>query len=73
MVNLISMLIGIVVLFAGLVAFIPLLGWIYWLVIPLGVIGVAIGALSRSRTGLILNLVLLVIFGLRWWMGGFIF
>jgi hypothetical protein len=71
--NIISILIAILVLITGLIAFIPLLGWLYWIVIPVAVIGAVIGALSRHRTGLTLNILLIVIFGIRWWMGGFIF
>ncbi len=70
--NIISILIAILVLIFGLVAFIPLLGWLYWIVIPIAVIGAVVGALSRHRTGLVLNILLIVIFGIRWWMGGFI-
>jgi hypothetical protein len=70
--NIISILIAILVLITGLVAFIPLLGWLYWIVIPIAVIGAVIGALSRHRTGLVLNILLIIIFGIRWWMGGFI-
>lgn len=70
--NIISILIAILVLILGLVAFIPLLGWLYWIVIPIAVIGAVVGALSRHRTGLTLNVLLIVIFGIRWWMGGFI-
>jgi len=70
--NIISILIGILVLVAGLVAFIPLLGWLYWIVIPVAVIGAVVGALSKHRTGLVLNILLIVVFGIRWWMGGFI-
>ena len=48
MLNLISLLIGIPALIAGIVAFTPLLGWANWLVIPFAIVGAAIGALSDS-------------------------
>jgi hypothetical protein len=70
--NILSIVIALLVLITGLVAFIPLLGWLYWIVIPVAVIGAVVGALSRHRTGLVLNVLLIVIFGIRWWMGGFI-
>jgi hypothetical protein len=38
MLNIVSILIGLVTLVLGLVAFIPLLGWMNWLVIPIGII-----------------------------------
>jgi hypothetical protein len=71
--NILSILIALVVLVAGLVAFIPLLGWLYWIVMPVAVIGAVVVALSRHRTGLVLNCLLIVFFGIRWWLGGFIF
>jgi hypothetical protein len=70
MLNLVSLLFGLVTLVFGLVAFIPLLGWMNWLVIPIGIVGAAIGAMSSSNTGRNLNLVLIVIFALRLSLGG---
>jgi hypothetical protein len=70
MLNLVSVLIGLVTLVSGLVAFVPLLGWLNWLVIPVGVVGAAVGALSSSNGGRNLNLVLIVLFGLRLMLGG---
>ena len=46
MLNIVSVLIGLVTLALGLVAFMPLLGWMNWLVIPIGIVGAAVGALS---------------------------
>jgi hypothetical protein len=73
MLNIISILIGLLVLLLGLPAFLPFLGWAYWLVLPIAVIGAALGALSRHNGGRNLNLVLLLVFGTRWALGGFIF
>lgn len=73
MFNIISILIGLVTLVLGLVAFVPLLGWMNWLVIPIGIVGAAIGALSSSNGGRNLNLVLIVIFAVRLMLGGGIF
>ena len=70
MLNLVSLLFGLVTLVFGLVAFIPLLGWMNWLVIPIGIVGAAIGAMSSSNTGRNLYLVLIVIFALRLSLGG---
>jgi hypothetical protein len=71
--NIISILIGLVTLALGLVAFFPLLGWMNWFVIPIGIVGVAVGALSTAKSGRNLNLVLVVIFALRLMLGGGIF
>jgi len=70
MLNIVSLLIGLVTLVSGLVAFVPLLGWLNWLVIPVGIVGAAVGALSSSNAGRNLNLVLIVVFGLRLMLGG---
>lgn len=73
MLNLVSILIGLLVLALGLPAFLPFLGWAYWLVLPIAVVGAAIGALSSRDGGRNLNLVLLAVFGARWALGGFVF
>jgi hypothetical protein len=73
MLNLISIFIGLVTLALGLIAFMPLLGWMNWLVIPIGIVGAAIGAMSSTNGGRNLNLVLIVIFAIRLSLGGGIF
>ena len=73
MLNVLSIAIGLVTLVLGLVAFVPLLGWMNWLVIPIGIVGAAVGALSSSTSGRNLNLVLIVIFAIRLSLGGGIF
>ena len=70
MLNIVSVAIGLVTLVLGLVAFMPLLGWMNWLVIPIGIVGAAIGAMSSSNGGRNLNLVLIVIFAVRLSLGG---
>ena len=70
MLNIVSVLIGLATLLGGLIAFVPLLGWLNWLVIPVGLVGVVVGALSASNTGRNLNLVLVVVFALRLMLGG---
>jgi hypothetical protein len=73
MLNLVSILFGLVAFPVMLVGLIPLLGSLNYLVIPLAVVGVALGALSDSNSGRNLNLVVLVIGFVRLWLGGFIF
>ena len=70
MFNLLSIVIGLIALVLGIVPFFPFLAWGYWFVIPIAVVGAAIGALSSSNSGRNLNLVLIVIFGLRLMLGG---
>jgi hypothetical protein len=70
MLNIVSILIGLLTLVLGLVAFIPLLGWMNWFVIPIGIVGAVIGMLSSSTSGRNLNIVLVIIFALRLSLGG---
>ena len=70
MLNLVSLVIGVVALLCTAIAFIPLLGWANWLIVPLAVIGAGIGAMSGSNTGRNLNLVVIVIGVLRLMLGG---
>ena len=70
MLNLISIVIGLVALAFAVVAFLPLLGWAYWLIIPLALIGAAVGMASRSNSGRNLNLFVIVVGVLRLMLGG---
>ena len=70
MANIISLIIGIVALLCALVAFIPLLGWLNWLIIPLAVIGAGIGLVSKSRSGMSLNVFVIIIGVVRLSLGG---
>ena len=51
MLNLISILLGLVTLLFGLPAFLPFLGWAYWLVLPIGAVGAAVGRCRARRAG----------------------
>lgn len=70
MLNILSLLIGVVALILGVFAFFPLLGWAYWLIVPLALVGLALGQLSSSRSGRNLNLVVIVIGVVRLMLGG---
>jgi hypothetical protein len=70
MLNLVSMIIGAVALVFVAIAFVPLLGWANWLVVPLAIIGAAIGAMSRGRAGLNLNVLVIIVGVLRLFLGG---
>lgn len=61
MLNLISLLIGLVALVPALVAFLPLFGWLYWFILPIAVVGLGVGVLSSGNAGRNLNLVVLVV------------
>ena len=70
MLNLVSIVIGIVALLFAIVAFLPLLGWANWLIIPLALIGAAVGMASSSNAGRNLNLFVVVVGVLRLMLGG---
>lgn len=73
MFNLLSLGIGGVTLIMALIAFFPLLGWANWLIVPLAVVGLAFGVLSRSTAGRNLNLVVIGVCVIRLMLGGGIF
>jgi hypothetical protein len=70
MFNLASLIIGFVALICALIAFLPLLGWANWLIIPLAIVGAAVGMISRSTAGRNLNLLVIVIGVVRLMLGG---
>jgi hypothetical protein len=73
MLNLISLLIGLVAIVPLFFALIPFLGWANWLLLPLPVAGLIIGSLSSGNTGRNLNLVVLAVAIVRLWLGAGIF
>ncbi|MEO5810193.1 MAG: hypothetical protein ABIR51_09100 [Sphingomicrobium sp.] len=70
MLNLVSVIIGFVALLLAALAFVPLLGWANWLIIPLALIGAGIGALGAGTTGRNLNLFVIVVAIIRLSIGG---
>ena len=70
MFNVLSLIIGFVALILAIVAFIPLLGWANWLIIPLAVIGAGLGLMSKGTAGRNLNLFVIVVGVFRLILGG---
>ena len=70
MLNIVSLVIGGLALLLAIPAFLPLLGWMNWLVGAIAIVGAGIGVLSRYSLGRNLNLVVLVIAVLRLSLGG---
>ena len=70
MLNIVSLLIGLVALFLAIFAFIPFLGWAYWMIIPIALVGLAAGALSSRKSGRNLNLAVIVVGAIRLMLGG---
>jgi hypothetical protein len=73
MFNLVSLIIGFVALICAVVAFLPLLGWANWLIIPLAVIGAAVGMISSGTAGRNLNLFVIIVGIVRLLIGGGLF
>lgn len=73
MLNLISLAIGAVAIVPLLLALMPFFGWMNWFLLPLPVVGLIVGTLSRGNAGRNLNLVVLIVCIVRLMMGhGFI-
>ncbi len=70
MLNIVSLVIGVVALILTAVAFLPLLGWANWLIIPLALVGAGIGQMSGGKSGRNLNLFVIVVGILRLMLGG---
>jgi uncharacterized membrane protein len=70
MFNAVSVIIGIVALVFAAIAFLPFLGWANWLVIPLAIIGAAIGFMSRGTAGRNLNIFVIIVGVIRLMLGG---
>ena len=69
MLNILSILVGLFVLLLTMIGFIPFLGWLNWLTIPIGIVGLALGALSSSNMGRNLNIVLIIVCVIRLILG----
>jgi hypothetical protein len=69
MLNLLSLAIGAVAIIPLLLALMPFFGWMNWFLLPLPVVGLIIGSLSRGNAGRNLNLVVLIVAIVRLTMG----
>ena len=70
MFNLVSIIIGFVALLCAVVAFLPFVGWVNWLIIPVAVIGAGVGLISRASAGRNLNLFVILVAIVRLSLGG---
>ncbi|MXO93724.1 hypothetical protein GRI62_08905 [Erythrobacter arachoides] len=70
MLNIVSILVGLLSLVIVIPSQIPLLGIGNWLALPLLAVGIVIGQLSSKNTGRNLNLVILAIAVIRLMLGG---
>ncbi len=70
MLNIVSIIIGLVALVLAIPGLVPLLGWINWLVVAIALFGAGLGALSSRNAGRNLNLIVLIVAFIRLSMGG---
>ncbi|MGB3317600.1 hypothetical protein [Sphingopyxis granuli] len=70
MLNLLSLVIGVFALVLAIPAFIPLLGWANWVIVPIAIVGLALGAMSGRTSGRNLNIVVIVVGVVRLMLGG---
>ena len=70
MLNISSILIGILSLIIVVPAQIPLLGWANWIALPFVVVGIVLGALSSKDTGRNFCLIVFAIAIVRLMLGG---
>lgn len=68
--NLLSVILGLIALVLVVIAFIPLLGWANWIIVPIAVIGLGLGAMSDKTSGRNLNIVVIVVGVVRLLLGG---
>lgn len=68
--NILSKIIGIIALILMLIGFIPLLGILNWIVIPIAILGLFVGVFSKNTGGLTLNGIVLIVSALRLIVGG---
>lgn len=73
MLNILSIVIGVVALVLAIPSAFPFLGWGNWIVLPIAMLGAGIGALSSSNGGRNFCLIVLVIAVIRLSLGGGIF
>ena len=67
---LISKIIGIIALLIMIVGLFPLLGWLNWIVIPIALLGLFLGAFSKNNGGVTLNGIVLIVSIIRLFIGG---
>ncbi|HWJ69772.1 MAG TPA: hypothetical protein VNS79_06980 [Sphingobium sp.] len=70
MLSLISILIGCVALLLAIPAFIPLLGWANWLVVPIALCGALVGQFAQGKGARNFCFIVAALAMARLWLGG---
>lgn len=70
MASLLSVLIGLAALVLMIPAFVPFLGWLNWIFVPIALIGAGVGSFSRGDGARNFCLGVAALGMLRLWLGG---
>lgn len=70
MLNIVSILLGLVALLLAIPSAIPFFGWGNWIVLPIAILGAGLGALSSKNGGRNFCLIVLLIAVVRLSLGG---
>lgn len=65
-----GLILGIISALGMMLAFIPLLGWLNWINIPFAIVGLIISVVSKSKGGIILCSVAILLGMMRLSLGG---
>lgn len=69
----VSLILGIICLLAMLLAFIPLFGWLNWIVVPIAVVGLIISSVFNAESGKKICAIVIIVGIIRLAMGGGLF
>ncbi len=70
MLNLLSILTGLVALVLAIPAVIPFFGWANWFILPIAAVGFLLGLMSDKKSGQNFCLVVIILCALRLMLGG---
>lgn len=70
MLNVFSIILGLIGLVLAIFALPPFMGWENWYALPFAIVGLALGVMSPKTAGRNLNLVVLAVAILRLFVGG---
>lgn len=68
--KIIGLFLAIIVSILSVIAFIPLLGWLYWIIIPIGIIAFLFSSAGNSKLGKTLSILVIAIGICRLMIGG---
>jgi hypothetical protein len=70
MLNIASIVVGVIALILAIPAIIPFLGWVNWIILPIAAFGALLGQFADTKGGRNFCLVVIGICALRLWIGG---